>query len=126
MIKLYKINTGSCGGCDIEIALAVAQATDLAWAATPYDADALLLTGPITAGSRNAVLALVGGAPLPPVLAIGRCALDGHPFGKGGVQQIPMLAVQVRLDGCPPDPAAIAHTIRDALGVPQPHPTEDR
>ncbi|NJL34247.1 MAG: NADH:ubiquinone oxidoreductase [Chloroflexaceae bacterium] len=83
MIKLYKINTGSCGGCDIEIALAVAQATDLAWAATPYDADALLLTGPITAGSRNAVLALVGGAPLPPVLAIGRCALDGHPFGEG-------------------------------------------
>ena len=82
MIKVYRINTGSCGGCDIEIAAAVDAGPDLGWADAPATADLLLLTGPLTAASRPLVLALcheLGGRV--PLLAVGRCAIDGHPFG---------------------------------------------
>ncbi len=58
MIKVYRINTGSCGGSDVEIEAAIAAGRELAWADSPRNADVLLLTGPLTAGSRPAFLAL--------------------------------------------------------------------
>jgi Ni,Fe-hydrogenase III small subunit len=116
MIKIYRINTGSCGGCDVEIESAVAGNADLAWADTPDNADALLLTGPLTSASRPAFLALWGelGGRVP-LLAIGRCAIDGHPFGRGGLVELPELAVRLKLDGCPPEPRTIADAIRRAV-----------
>ena len=116
MIKLYRINTGSCGGCDLEIAAAVAANADLVWAGGPADADVLLLTGPLTTGSRSAFMALwreLGGRV--PLLAIGRCAIDGHPFGHGGLAEAPEVAARLKLDGCPPNPRAIAEAIRKAV-----------
>ena len=114
MINVYRINTGSCGGCDVEIEAAVAGSPALAWAETPDTADVLLLTGPLTSGSRAAFLELwkelAGHLPL---LAIGRCAIDGHPFGRGGVAELPEIHAQT-LDGCPPTPAAIAEAVRRA------------
>jgi Ni,Fe-hydrogenase III small subunit len=117
MIKVYRINTGSCGGCDVEIEAAVMASADLAWAEHPYHADVLLLTGPLTSGSRAPFLALwdeLGGKV--PLVAIGRCAIDGHPFGRGGLVEAPGITARLKLDGCPPDPAAIADSIRRALG----------
>jgi Ni,Fe-hydrogenase III small subunit len=115
MIKVYRVNTGSCGGSDVEIAAAVAASTDLAWADSPYSADLLLLTGPLTNGSRPAFLSLwrelAGRTPL---LAIGRCAIDGHPFGLGGVADLPEVSAR-KLDGCPPAPRAIVEAIRNAV-----------
>lgn len=115
MIRIYRINTGSCGGCDMEIGAAVFADAGLAWADSPLNADALLLTGPITVGTRDALLRLLREAGDVPVLAIGRCAIDGHPFGKGGVQGMPEITVQVQLDGCPPAPKEIAAAVREAL-----------
>src|SRR5690349_3991875 len=112
MIKVYRINTGSCGGCDVEIESAVGGSRDLAWADSPYGADALLLTGPLTAGSRPAFLALwseLGGRV--PLLAVGRCAIDGHPFGRGGVAELPQVEAHL-LEGCPPAPGAIVEAIK--------------
>jgi Ni,Fe-hydrogenase III small subunit len=117
MIKVYRINTGSCGGCDVEIGAAVAASAELAWAEQPYDADLLLLTGPLTSGSRAAFLALwdeLGGQV--PLVAIGRCAIDGHPFGRGGLAEAPAITARLKLDGCPPDPQAIADALRRAAG----------
>jgi Ni,Fe-hydrogenase III small subunit len=114
MIKVYRVNTGSCGGSDVEIEAAVAGSADLAWADGPASADVLLLTGPLTNASRSAFLAiwreLEGRTPL---LAIGRCAIDGHPFGRGGVVELPEVSAR-KLDGCPPTPKAIAEAIRGA------------
>ncbi len=118
MIKLYRINTGSCGGCDVEIGLAVATTDDLAWADTAHEADALLLTGPITASSRSALLALLRELGDVPLLAIGRCAIDGHPFGKAGVEQEDELTVNLRVEGCPVAPDAVVAALREALGRP--------
>ena len=122
MIKVYRVNTGSCGGCDVEIEAAVAHSADIAWAEAPSRADVLLLTGPLTSASRPAFLELwkaLGGRV--PLLAVGRCAIDGHPFGRGGVAELPSIAART-LDGCPPTPGAIAEGIRavhaDARSLP--------
>ena len=111
MIKVFRINTGSCGGCDAEIEAAVAGAAGLAWAESPERADVLLLTGPLTLLARPAFQTLwerLGGHV--PLLAVGRCAIDGHPFGRGGVAELPGLTART-LDGCPPTPDAIADAI---------------
>jgi len=116
MIKVYRINTGSCGGCDLEISKAVAMSKDLRIADSPEEADVLLLTGPITPGSRPAFLALwreLGGRI--PLVAVGRCAIDGHPFGAGGLAEQPTISARLKLDGCPPDPQAITTAIVQAL-----------
>ena len=115
MIKVYRVNTGSCGGCDVEIEAAVASGAGLAWAETPENADVLVLTGPLTSSSRPIFLALWselrGRMPL---LAIGRCAIDGYPFGHSGIVDLPELAAQT-LDGCPPVPSAIVEAIKQAV-----------
>ncbi len=108
------MNTGSCGGCDVEIEAAVANSTDLAWAETPGSADVLLLTGPLTSSSRPIFLALWNElAGRVPLLAIGRCAIDGHPFGRGGIAEQPQVMART-LDGCPPAPHAIVEAIKHA------------
>ncbi len=116
MFKLYRINTGSCGGCDAEIETAIRSDNDLAWAESPIDADALLLTGPLTVACRPAFLALwheLGDKV--PLIAVGRCAIDGHPFGRGGLAEQPELVARLKIDGCPPDPQMIGVAIRQAL-----------
>lgn len=123
-LKLYRLNTGSCGGCDSELVLAVGDTPELSWAASPYEADALVLTGPMTLGMRGPLLQLLSQVPDTPLLAIGRCALDGHPFGKGGVQALPDVAerVALELDGCPPTPEAMARAILAHLSPREPPP----
>ncbi len=116
MIYLYRINTGSCGGCDITIDATVATDAYLAWADSPYNADALLLTGPVTVSSREPLLHLLREVDQLPILAIGRCAIDGHPFGRGGVRELRDLVVQLQVEGCPPTPKEIAVAIHTALG----------
>lgn len=113
--KVFRVNAGSCGACDVEIEAAVA-AGGLAWAASPADADALLLTGPITPGVRPAVDALLAevGEQVP-LIAIGRCAIDGHPYGQGGLAERPEIDVLLKLDGSPPSPSEIAKAVRAAL-----------
>src|SRR5262245_10132876 len=118
MIKVFRINTGSCGGCDLEIGSAMAADTGLAWADSPADADLLLLTGPLTVGSRAAFMALWRDlGQRVPLLAIGRCAIDGRPFGRGGLTESLEIEARLTLDGCPPEPKAIVEAIRKAVGA---------
>ena len=115
MIKVYRINTGSCGGCDVEIEAVVAGGRELAWADSPHNADALLLTGPLTVSSRPAFLAIwneLGGRV--PLLAVGRCAIDGHPFGRGGIAELPQIEARL-LEGCPPTPTQLLQGILAAV-----------
>jgi len=113
MLQVYRLNTGSCGGCDLEIAAAIDAAADIAWAATPFDANVLMITGPVTPGARRALLALLQELDgRVPVLAVGRCAIDGHPFGRGGLAELASVTARLKLDGCPPSPVQIADMIR--------------
>ncbi len=112
MIKVFRVNTGSCGGCDLEIEAMLAAETDVALADSVHNADVVLLTGPLTMGSRpffQALLAEIGSRPL---VAVGGCAIDGSPFGRGGIALLPDLQVADRISGCPPDAETIAETLR--------------
>jgi Ni,Fe-hydrogenase III small subunit len=114
IIQVYRFNTGSCGGCDLEIIAAVGDAADIAWATTPHEADVLLITGPLTNSAKAALVALMQElADRAPRLAVGRCAIDGHPLGRGGFATAPGLTMHASLDGCPPDQARIIEAIRD-------------
>lgn len=116
MLRVYRLNTGSCGGCDLEMIAAVTAATDIVWAVDPFDADLLLLTGTLTPSVRPAVNALVQElGERTPILAVGRCAIDGHPFGRGGLAETPSIKARLTLDGCPPSPDQIVAAIRATL-----------
>ncbi|MGQ9548566.1 MAG: NADH:ubiquinone oxidoreductase [Roseiflexus sp.] len=117
MILVYRFNTGSCGGCDLEVTAAIAATDDIDWAATPYEADVLLLTGPLTASTKTAFMALLRELEnRAPIIAVGRCAIDGRPFGRGGIAAVPTLTAHLSLDGCPPTPAQIVEAIRAIAG----------
>lgn len=93
---------------------AIGDAADIAWAATPHEADVLLITGPLTHSAKAALVALMQESEdRAPILAVGRCAIDGHPFGRGGLAGAPGLTVRLTLDGCPPEYARIIDAIRD-------------
>ncbi|MCS6842624.1 MAG: NADH:ubiquinone oxidoreductase [Roseiflexus sp.] len=112
-IQVYRFNTGSCGGCDLEIGAAISAVTDIGWAATPQEANVLLITGPLTPGAKAALVALMrDSGNHAPILAVGRCAIDGRPFGRGGVTGTSELIVHSSLDGCPPTPSQIIEAIR--------------
>lgn len=116
MIRVYRVNTGSCGGCDLEITAAIVGSSEIGWASSPATADVLLLTGPLTMGSRAQFLELwrsLGNHV--PLVAIGRCAINGHPFGRGGLADLLDVQATLTLDGCPPEPKAITDAIRRAF-----------
>jgi Ni,Fe-hydrogenase III small subunit len=117
MIRIFRINTGSCGGCDLLIGALPREEDDIALAASPFEADVLILTGPLLGALRPAARALLselGGHV--PIVAVGGCALDGAPFGRGGIAENPEIVAAVEVRGCPPAPAAIAAAIREAAG----------
>jgi Ni,Fe-hydrogenase III small subunit len=103
-VRVFHLNAGDCGACAAEVWAAVEGSSDLTWAATPQSADVIALTGSIPAPGRNALLAIYtsqikGRLPL---VAVGRCAIDGHPFGKGGIAALPEIEARRKVDGCPP------------------------
>lgn len=118
MIKLFRINTGSCGACDQIIDLSVHADRALAWAETIQDADVLLLTGPITSAVRPLFMDMLQQAGNKPLVAVGQCAIDGRPYGPCGVTAQPGLEDHLRLsmvEGCPVTPERVAEVIRQAL-----------
>lgn len=115
-IRVFRANTGSCGGCDAEIILAVAQSADMEFVANPVDADIWLLTGVVSQYTRNHLVQTITSMhERPTIVAVGQCALNGTPFGRGGIQEAIEIPVKVQLEGCPPAPAIILATIRNNL-----------
>jgi Ni,Fe-hydrogenase III small subunit len=115
-IRVFRANTGSCGGCDAEIVLAVAQAPDMEFVSTPVDADIWLLTGILSQYTRSYIVQTITSmSERPTIIAVGQCALNGTPFGRGGLLDAPEIPVKAQLDGCPPTPAVILAAIRNNL-----------
>jgi Ni,Fe-hydrogenase III small subunit len=103
-VRVFHLCAGDCGACAAEVWAAVEGSPDLDWAATPQSADVVALTGSIPAASRTALLSIYtsqikGRLPL---VVVGRCAIDGHPFGKGGIAALPEIEARRKVDGCPP------------------------
>lgn len=76
---LFHINAGSCNGCDIELVAVLtprydAERLGFKLAGTPRHADIVVVSGPVTAQSKDRVLRTIEQVPDPKVIVtLGSC-----------------------------------------------------
>lgn len=120
---VYVLNAGSCNGCDIEIGACLSPRYDLEQIGglrqgSPKHADILLITGPLTLRSMEAVRSIYEQIPEPKaVVAVGSCPATGNVFAgsptvRDGV--LGCIPVDVFVPGCPPRPQAILAGVQEA------------
>ena len=124
--SVYRIDCGSCNGCEIEIFASITPMWDperfgFKLVANPRHADILVCTGPVTRQMYYPLLRAYEAAPDPKiVVALGACGSTGGIFHDAysvwsGIDKI--LPVDVYIPGCPPHPASIIYGLGMALGI---------
>ncbi|ABC22223.1 NADH-quinone oxidoreductase subunit B family protein [Rhodospirillum rubrum] len=124
---LYRINAGSCNGCDVELATTACiprydvERLGCQYCGSPKHADIVLVTGPLTARVKDKVLRVYEEIPDPKVtVAIGVCPISGGVFRESYSIVGPIdryLPVDVNVPGCPPRPQAIIEGIAKAIEI---------
>lgn len=124
---LYRINAGSCNGCDVELATTACiprydvERLGCQYCGSPKHADIVLITGPLTLRVKDKVLRLYEEIPDPKVtVAVGICPISGGVFRNSYAVAGPIdryLPVDVNVPGCPPRPQAIIEGIAKAIAV---------
>jgi Ni,Fe-hydrogenase III small subunit len=120
---VYCVNTGACNGCDIEVSAGLtprydAEQLGVRREGSPKHADILVISGPVTLRTRDALLDIYNQIPNPKaVVAVGSCPASGNIFAGsptvyGAVDQF--IPVDVYVAGCPPRPQAILQGIAEA------------
>jgi Ni,Fe-hydrogenase III small subunit len=123
-LAVQHVNTGSCNGCELELRALTGVLYDLRrlglqFVTSPRHADVLLITGPLTRNTRDALEQAWDATPDPKfVVALGDCAIDGGVFkgsyavldGIGGT-----VPVDLMISGCPPAPERILAGLRALL-----------
>jgi len=124
---LYRINAGSCNGCDVELATTAliprydVERLGCQYCGTPKHADIVLITGPLTARVKEKVLQVYKEIPEPKVVvAVGICPISGGVFRDSYAIEGPIdkyIDVDVNVPGCPPRPQAIIEGIAMAIDI---------
>lgn len=124
---IYRINAGSCNGCDVECATTAliprydVERLGCQYCGSPRHADIVLITGPLTARVKDAVMRVYNEVPEPKVtVAVGVCPISGGIFRDGYAVLAPIsqhLQVDVNVPGCPPRPQAIIEGIAQAIAI---------
>lgn len=124
---LYRINAGSCNGCDVELATTACiprydvERLGCKYCGSPKHADIVLITGPLTVRSKEKVLRLYDEIPHPKVtVAVGICPISGGVFRDSYAIEGPIdnyIPVDVNVPGCPPRPQAIIDGILEAVKI---------
>ena len=120
---VYRINAGSCNGCDIEVAPCFSPRYDgeqigAVLQGSPKHADILLISGPITLRTKEMVKDVYEQIPSPKaVIALGSCPATGNVFSGsptilGSAEKV--IPVDLYVPGCPPRPQAILEAIQTA------------
>jgi Ni,Fe-hydrogenase III small subunit len=128
-LHIRQVDAGSCNGCEVEINGLNSPVYDIErfgihFVASPRHADMLLVTGPVTRNMELALRKTWEAMPGPGlVVAVGACGCSDGIFGQnyatcGGVDSV--LAVDVYIPGCPPNPHALLHGILIAIGRMEP------
>ena len=115
-LKLRQVSAGGCNGCEAELVATGNVVFDLGrfgvqFVASPRHADGLVVTGPVTANMRHALLETYAATPAPKiVIVVGACAISGGVFAGGpetnsGVGDL--LPVDLYIPGCPPHPITV-------------------
>ena len=119
-IHICVVDAGDCGACLNEVKQLNNPYYNLHrlgifFTPSPRFADLLLVTGSVTYAMRGPLLETYNAMPEPRwVMAMGTCAVSGGATGGGyscahGVEGI--LPVDIYVPGCPPNPAAIIHSL---------------
>ena len=118
---LFRINAGSCNGCDVELATTAfiprydVERLGCRYCGSPRHADIVLITGPLNVRIKDQVLKVWNEIPEPKVtVAVGICPISGGLFKQGQSIVGPLdkfLPVDVNIPGCPPRPQAIMEGI---------------
>jgi len=125
-IWVYRINSGSCNGCEIEITPLFTPRYDaerfgIKWIGSPRHADVILITGPVTAVAKDSVLEVLSQVPDPHVvIAVGSCAVSGGVFRgvyalEGPIDRL--YPVDLYVLGCPPKPEGILAALLEAKKI---------
>ena len=114
---LYRINAGSCNGCDVELATTACiprydvERLGCKYCGSPRHADIVLITGPLTLRVMDKVLRVWDEIPEPKVtVAVGICPISGGVFRGGHSIKGPIdryIPIDVNVNGCPPRPQPI-------------------
>lgn len=133
---VYRMNAGSCNGCDIEVTPLLCPRYDgeqigLQIHGTPKHADILVISGTLTVRSRPAVLDIYHQMPSPKaVVAIGSCPASGNVFADSplvlGESLEALFPVDVWVPGCPPRPQLILDGIAKAAKMLELGTTKDQ
>ncbi|MBB5120992.1 oxidoreductase [Streptomyces eurocidicus] len=124
-VQVRCVDAGSCNGCEIEIAAAFGPVHDAErygarLVASPRHADVALVTGPVTRNMAEPLRRTVAAMPRPRlVMAVGDCAMNCGEFaGAYGVEGAvaDVVAVDVQVAGCPPQPEKIVAALRAVTG----------
>jgi Ni,Fe-hydrogenase III small subunit len=125
-VAIFAVDSGGCGAC-VQSILALQSsryanalhAARVSFAQTPRHADALLISGPLTAAAREGIGRVIAATPQQRALiAVGDCAINGCVFAESpAYEESAAIAfdVHVEIEGCPPAPLAIL----DAIGAAQ-------
>ena len=123
---IYCTSAGSCNGCDIEIGPCMSPRYDaeqlgVLRQGSPKHADILLITGPVTKRSRDALLAVYAQMPSPKaVVAIGSCPATCNVYARSPTVVGPVskfFPVDVWVPGCPPRPQQILAGVAQAADL---------
>jgi len=123
-VSIYRLNVGSCNGCDIEVLGALAPKFKLADVGAkvvgePENANVLLVMGVVGAKTKEHLKQVYEKIKHPRiVIAAGSCALSSGVFD--GSYNIPSLIDEVipvnsYVPGCPPSPHAMADAIAEVV-----------
>ena len=129
---VFHVNTGACNNCDIEIVNLLTPKFDverfgIKLVGSPRHADALLVTGVVTAQAAPRLREVYHQTSKPCVVfCIGACACDKGIFTTGYhvvgpvdkiIREIDPKAIIAYVPGCPPKPEAMISGVVQALSV---------
>ena len=131
-VWVFHVNTGACNNCDIEIVNLLTPKYDverfgIKLVGSPRHADALLVTGVVTAQAAPRLREVYRQTPKPCVVfSIGACACDTGIFRNGYhvrgpvdkiIREVDPEAIIAYVPGCPPKPEAMISGVVSALSV---------